>query len=171
MFFFFSSFKQRTSCLRKQTNLIKAIRLEWKCSHCSAYATISRSGLITAIVLTHFFSVPGEEERRKKNHHHALFFLSFRFKVRYVQRANVALNIKGKKERESELCIIYFKARVYLLRTNCSRGSALEGCALLREGGGPRGHKRACLSIRLYQKNTAVATALKIRDGCGGVWW
>lgn len=55
---------------------------------------------------------------------------------------------------------------MYLLQTNCSRGSALEGCALRREGGGPQGHKRACLSIRLYQKNT-VATALKIRDG---VW-
>lgn len=55
---------------------------------------------------------------------------------------------------------------MYLLQTNCSRGSALEGCALSREGGGPQGHKRACLSIRLYQKNTA-ATALKIRDG---VW-
>lgn len=55
---------------------------------------------------------------------------------------------------------------MYLLQTNCSRGSALEGCALEREGGGPQGHKRACLSIRLYQKNSA-ATALKIRDG---VW-
>lgn len=76
----------------------------------------------------------------------------------------MALNIKRNREREN---IIYFKARVYLLQTNCSRGSALEGCALQREGGGPRGHKRACLSIRLYQKNTA-ATALKIRDGGSG---
>lgn len=50
--------------------------------------------------------------------------------------------------------IIYFKARVYLLQANCSRGSALEGCALPLEGGGPRGRKRACLSIRLYQNNT-----------------
>lgn len=58
---------------------------------------------------------------------------------------------------------------MYLLQTNCSRGSALEGCALGREGGGPRGHKRACLSIELYRKNI-VATALKIRDGVlGGV--
>lgn len=40
----------------------------------------------------------------------------------------------------------------------------MEGCALGREGGGPQGHKRACLSIKLYQKNT-VATALKITDG------
>ena len=56
---------------------------------------------------------------------------------------------------------------MYLLQTNCSRGSALQGCALGREGGGPRGHKRACLSIRLYQKNTVV-TALKIRDGAWG---
>lgn len=55
---------------------------------------------------------------------------------------------------------------MYLLQTNCSKGSALEGCALKREGGGPQGHKRTCLSIRLYQKNT-VATAFKIRDG---VW-
>lgn len=58
---------------------------------------------------------------------------------------------------------------MYLLQTNCSRGSALEGYALGREGGGPRGHKRACLSIRLYQKNT-VATALKIRDGVWEEW-
>lgn len=62
---------------------------------------------------------------------------------------------------------VCFKARVYLLQTNCSRGSALEGCALGREGGGPRGHKRACLSIRRYQKNK-VLTALKIRDGVRG---
>lgn len=70
------------------------------------------------------------------------------------------------KERTSgsEMCIIYFKARVYLLQTNCGRGSALEGCALGREGGGPRGPKWACLSLWLYQKNT-VATALKIRGG------
>lgn len=72
----------------------------------------------------------------------------------------MALNIKGKEESES---IIYFKARVYLLQTNCSRGSALEGCALVREGG----LRRACLSIRLYHKNI-VATALKIRDGWRG---
>lgn len=56
---------------------------------------------------------------------------------------------------------------MYLLQANCSRGSALEGCARSLEGGGPRGRKRACLSIRLYQKNTA-ATALKIRDGGSG---
>ena len=83
----------------------------------------------------------------------------------------MALNIKRKKKTERERerereSTIYFKARVYLLQTNCSRGSALEGCALGREGGGPQGHKRACLSIRLYQKNTVV-TALKIRDGVG----
>lgn len=56
---------------------------------------------------------------------------------------------------------------MYLLQANCSRGSALEECARSLEGGGPRGRKRACLSIRLYQKNT-VATALKIRDGGSG---
>lgn len=80
----------------------------------------------------------------------------------------MALNIKGKEESES---IIYFKARVYLLQANCRRGSALEGCALRREGGGPQGHKKACLSITLYQKNTVVADP-KIRDGVleGGGW-
>lgn len=76
------------------------------------------------------------------------------------------------KERERvsvRESIIYFKARVYLLQTNCSRGSALEAYALGREGGGPQGHKRACLSIRLYQKNT-LATALKIRDWVWEEW-
>ncbi len=53
---------------------------------------------------------------------------------------------------------------MYLLQTNCSKGSALEGCALEREGGGPRGHKRACLSIR----KTLWRLLLRSEMGFGG---
>lgn len=73
-----------------------------------------------------------------------------------------------KRERKKK-SIICFKARVYLLHTNCGRGSALEGCVLRREGGGPQGHQRACLSVGLYQNNT-VATALNIRRGVCKEW-
>lgn len=73
---------------------------------------------------------------------------------------------EGEKKTEQE-SIIYFKARVYLLQTNCSRGSALQGVLSGERAEGLR-DTRACLSIRLYQKNT-VATALKIRDGVWGV--
>lgn len=83
----------------------------------------------------------------------------------------MALDIGGRKRESEQESIIYFKARVYLLQTNCSRGSALQGVLSGERAEGLR-DIRACLSIRLYQKNT-VATALKIRDGvwgggCGG---
>jgi len=45
------------------------------------------------------FAVNREEGEKNKSPC-TLPFLSFRFKVKYVQQANVALDIKGKKERE-----------------------------------------------------------------------
>lgn len=125
-FFFFFYFKKHVSCLRKQTNLIKAIRkrrLEWKCLCLLAYVTVSDSCLISGLVLMHFWC----EQERNKDHTHCFFY--FHFKVWDEQWSNAALNIKGKRAREKNF---YFKARVYLLQTNCSRGSALEGCALGR---------------------------------------
>lgn len=118
------SFKWHTSCLRKQTNLIKAVglALSWK--------------------KTFFISVSGFEllrncfMRKRKSSHDIVISWNLGTELKWYLQYN--LQTEAGREGES---IIYFKARVYLLYTNCGRGSALEGCALSGEGRGPQGQK------------------------------
>lgn len=121
------------------------MRLDCKCSRFFAYVTIS------VFSLQLLFAAVSSSENNS----------SFSLSLSCDPKSDPVLmwlNKKGKKDREEEReiqragHIICIKSKVYLLWTNCGRGSALGGCALRGEGGEPSGHQGTCLFISLYLK-------------------